>query len=152
MSYFTDEELWRLRGRSSAVSMFVGSSLHLLRNSEVLKEAEAKRFTSSIESGLGGIAIQITELAKPEPLGLVTYYWFDYSDDGFSVRIEMAKNEYPTDFLAVFAEDVTCAERLLTFRISRSRLEAMVADWLARGRPLPGVIPVEISRLPDHLA
>lgn len=146
MSYFSDEELWRLRGRSAAVSMFVGSCLHLLRASEVLKEAEAKRFISSIESGLGGIAIQIAEWGKPESLGVATSYrWFDHTDEGFSLRIELETASYPAEFLAVFAEDVTCVEQVLTFRISRERLEAMVADWLARGRPIPGVIPVEIK-------
>jgi hypothetical protein len=148
MSYFPDETLWKLRRRAGAVAMFVGSCLHLLRSSEVLKEAEAKRFTSSIESGLRGIAIHLTQWAKPEPLGLTTsYFWFDYGPEGFSVRMAMegTEHEHPAEFVAVFAEDVTFADRMLTFRVSRSRLESMVADWLSRGRPIPGVIPFEIG-------
>jgi len=149
MSYFSDGELWNLRARAGAVAMFVDSCLHLLQSSEILKEVETKHFTSSIESGLGGIAIHLTQWLKREALGVPSSdHWFDYGPDGFSVRMAMETDEYPLEFVAVFAENVVFGDRILTFRVGRSRLESMVADWLSRGRPIPGVIPVEIG--PPH--
>ncbi len=130
--------------------MFIDSSFHLLKPSLLLKEVEEKRFESSVESGLGGMAMTLFSAVKRETFGEVSHWFTDFSPDGFTVRMELEKAEYPAEFLAVFAEDVMFTERILTFRISRPRLEAMVAEWLARGRPIPGVIPVEVRPPTDQ--
>lgn len=150
MSYFSDEQLWNLQRRAGAVLMFIDSSIHLLRPSPLLREVYEKRFEGSVEAGLGGIAMTLFFTARREALGEVSHGFTDFSPEGFTVQIEMANDEYPAELLAAFAEDVNFAERKLTFRVLRARIEAMVADWLARGRPVPGVIPAEVRPQTDQ--
>jgi RHS repeat-associated protein/uncharacterized protein (TIGR03382 family) len=113
----------------------VDSCFHLVHSSEVLKEANAKNFSSDLRAGVGGIAVKILSLAKTERPNEMPIQFSNYSADGFVVRIEREQPEFPQAFFAAFAVDVRLESQGLAFRISKSSLEALLSDWLARGRP-----------------
>ena len=137
MSYFTDNEFWDLRGRGSAVDLFVDSCVHLLGATASLKQAEDRNMSSDIRVAFVGIATALVSTARGACVGdaKMTIEFFDYNLEGFGMKIEVAEDRIPEEFLAVFATDVTCASRVLRFRITKSRLESMVSDWVAR-RPV----------------
>lgn len=137
MSYFSNDELWDLQGRGSAVDLFVDSCFHLLRATACLRQAEDRKLNSDIRAAFVGIAMALISMAKAERVGDSPrpVEFLDYSPEGFGVKIEVAEERFPEAFLSVFAVDVAFAGRELRFRISKSRLESMVSDWLAR-RPV----------------
>lgn len=126
MNYFTDDEFWDLRGRGAAINMFVDSCFHLLRSSESLKVAEAKRLGSDIRVAFVGIAGVLASLARTEHAGEFSFEFVEYDPEGFGVKIQVAEDRFPEAFLAVFAEEVTLAGRELRFRVRKLRLESMV--------------------------
>ncbi|MEQ1737734.1 MAG: hypothetical protein ABL886_15175 [Rhodoglobus sp.] len=132
---FSDDEFWSLRVRGAAINMFVDSCFHLVHSSDVLKEADAKNFSSDLRAGLGGIAVKFLSLARTERPNEIPIHFSNHSADGFVVRIELEKPEFPQAFFAAFALDVRFESQRLAFRISKSSLESLLADWLARGRP-----------------
>lgn len=134
MTFFSDDEFWDLRMRGGSVRMFVDSCVHLLRASATFKLAQDKNLGADFEGALAGIASILVAAVGPSPNYNFPFRWVDYSAEGFTMTVRLS-GQVTDEFLSVFASDITRSGDEVKFRIVKTQLEAMIADWLARRRP-----------------